>query len=69
MSFIQVTTIDNKNLWLNLDQVCAFSYSPDEPICLIEFSGGEPHQVSMEEFSKIESALKAHQEKLHAGKK
>jgi|GEM_PF-7041155 len=59
MSFIRVRTIDNKDLWLNLEQVGAFSFAPEEKICLIEMTGGEPHQVSMEEFSKIEPLLKA----------
>ena len=57
MSFIHVRTIDGKDLWLNLDQVCAFSYSGEEHICLIEISGGEPHQISMNEFSKIQPLL------------
>ena len=57
MSFIHVKTIDGKELWLNLGQVTAFSYSGDEKICLIEISGGEPHQISMSEFSKIKSTL------------
>ena len=69
MSFILVKTIDDKNLWMNLAQVSAFSYSEEEHICLIEISGGEPHQISMEEFSRVEPFLTAHQEKLHAGKK
>ena len=69
MSFIHVKTIDNKDLWLNLDQVCAFSYSEEEHICLVEISGGEPHQISMAEFSKVEPLLAARQEKVHARKK
>lgn len=63
MSFIHGKTIDDKNLWLNLDQVSAISCSAEEPICLIEVSGGEPHQISMEEFSKIEPILEIHEEK------
>ena len=59
MKFLQVKTIDNKDLWLNLDRVGAFSFSPEERICLVEISGGEPHQISMEEFRRIEPALKA----------
>jgi hypothetical protein len=57
MPFIHVKTIDDKDLWINLAQVTAFSYSPDEPICLIEISGGEPHQISMEEFDKFKSLV------------
>lgn len=63
MSFIHVRTIDDKNLWLNLERVGAFSYSPQEHICLIEIPGGEPHQISVDEFSKIEPILEAQQDK------
>jgi hypothetical protein len=75
MTFIHVNTIDGKNLWLNLDQVCAFSYSPEDSICLVEISGGEPHQISLEEFSRIQYRLsdiekeKGKAEALHAEKK
>ncbi len=69
MSFLQVKTIDDKHLWLNLDQVAAISYSLEESICLIEISGGEPHQISMEEFSKIEPVLRSRQEKRRVRKK
>lgn len=69
MSFIHVKTIDNKDLWLNLDQVGAISFSPEDHFCLIEISGGEPHQVSMDEFTKIEPLLKARQEKPKPKKK
>ena len=62
MSFIHVKTIDDKNLWLNLDQITAISCSAEEPICLIEVSGGE-HQISLEEFAKIEPILEIHEEK------
>ncbi len=64
MPFIHVKTIDNKNLWLNLGQVSAISCSAEEPICLIEVSGGEPHQISLEEFARIEPILEAHEEKV-----
>ena len=64
MSFIHVKTIDGKDLWLNLEQVSAFTYLSDEQICLIEISGGEPHQISMEEFSRVEPLLAARRERL-----
>lgn len=63
MAFVHVQTIDGKNLWLNLDQVSAFSYSDEEHICLVEISGGEPHQISLEEFSKVERILADRKEK------
>ena len=63
MSFIHVKTIDNKNLWLNLDLVSAVSSSAEDSICLIEVSGGEPHQISMEEFARIEPILEANLER------
>ncbi len=63
MAFIHVKTIDNKNLWMNLDRVSAISCSAEESICLIEVSGGEPHQISLEEFAKIEPILEFHEEK------
>lgn len=63
MVYVHVKTIDGKNLWLNLDQVAAFSYADDEHICLVEISGGEPHQISLEEFSKVEPLLERRKEK------
>ena len=63
MSYIHVQTIDGKHLWLNLERVSAFSYSDEEHICLVEISGGEPHQISLEEFAKVEPRLAGHKAK------
>jgi hypothetical protein len=57
MTYVHVQTIDGKHLWLNLERVGAFSYLDDEHICLVEISGGEPHQISIDEFSRIEPLL------------
>jgi len=57
MSFVHLKTIDGKELWLNLGQVTSISFSPGEEICLIEFSGGEPQQISLEEFEKVKPLL------------
>jgi hypothetical protein len=57
MSFIQVKTIDGKELWLNLSQVTSLSFTPGEEICLVEMSGGEPHQISTDEFAKLKPFL------------
>ncbi len=57
MKFVHLKTIDNKELWLNLEQVCAFSYENENSICLIELSGGEPQQITRDEFAKIEPFL------------
>jgi hypothetical protein len=69
MSFIHLRTIDGKELWLNLERVTAFSYSDDEHICLIEISGGEPHQISKEEFEKLKPYLNTHSPKVRTNPK
>lgn len=57
MKFIHTKTIDDKELWLNLELVCAFSYENENSICLVELSGDEPQQIPMDEFMKIEPFL------------